>query len=76
MAQPAAQCRQCPHRAGQTASGGPGFLRQQGADTHSVAAGGLHDLAQADAHALPLVTLRGPQALLEDGDDLGEDLLP
>lgn len=44
--------------------------------THSVPAGRLHDLTQPDAHALPLITLLRPQAFLEDGDDLREDLLP
>lgn len=44
--------------------------------THGVLAGGLHDLAQADAHALPLVALVRAKPLLQDGDDLWQDLLP
>lgn len=43
--------------------------------THCVFAGGLHDLTEADADALPLVTLVRAQPLLQDGNDLREDLL-
>lgn len=49
---------------------------QGSANTHSIPAGGLHDLTQSDAHALPLIALLGPQAFLKDGDDLREDFLP
>lgn len=44
--------------------------------THRILAGGLHDLTEADADALPLVTLVGAQSLLQDGNNLRENLLP
>lgn len=47
-----------------------------GEETHSISASGFHDLTQANAHALPLIALRRPQAFFQDGDDLGQDLLP
>lgn len=45
------------------------------AATHCIFAGGLHDLAEADTHALPLVTLFWAQTFLQDGNDLRQDLL-
>ena len=44
-------------------------------ETDRIFAGGLHDLTEADADALPLVALVGAQPLLQDGNDLWEDLL-
>lgn len=43
--------------------------------THCVFAGGLHDLAEADADSLPLVALVRAQSLLQDGNNLRENLL-
>lgn len=42
---------------------------------HCVFAGGLHDLAEADADSLPLVALVGAQSVLQDGNNLRENLL-
>lgn len=43
--------------------------------THRIFAGGLHDLTQADADALSLITLVRAQPLLQDGNNFRENFL-
>lgn len=44
--------------------------------TYRILAGGLHDLAEPDADALPLGALVWAQPVLQDGNDLWENFLP
>lgn len=51
------------------------YVKQECCATDRILAGGLHDLAQADAHSLSLVALLRAQPVLQDGDDLWKNLL-